>query len=140
MGNSRFTVAIHTLTLLAYCGEEALTSDFIAASVSTNPVVIRRLLASLRASRLVSSQGGPGGGWRLARPPAAIALRDVYRAVEEADLFPLHSGRPNPRCPVGGTIQSVLRGHYQDAQASLERELGRTTIADLLEEVRAAET
>jgi Rrf2 family protein len=134
--SSRYTVAIHVLTLLAYGGQDAMTSEHIASSVNTNPVVIRRLLASLRAANLVSSQGGPGGGWRLLQSPQKITLREVYRVVEGSTLFPLHTSTPNPRCPVGSKIQPVLASHFKSAQVALEDDLDRTTIADLIGEVR----
>jgi Rrf2 family protein len=132
-------VAIHILTLLAQgaAGGAPVTSEFIAGSVNTNPVVIRRLLAALREAGLVRSQGGPGGGWTLVVPAARISLRDVYRAVEQEPLFPLHPSAPNPRCPVGRTIQAALSAHYEEARRAVERDLARTTIAGLLEEVRA---
>ena len=134
--SSRFTVAIHILTLLAYGGGEAVTSEYIAGSVNTNPVVIRRLLSLLRAAKLVTSQGGPGGGWQLARAARGITLRDVYIATEGSTLFPMHPNAPNPRCPVGSTIQLALSGHFEDARHALEQRLGRTTIADLVQEVK----
>jgi Rrf2 family protein len=133
--SSRFTVAIHVLTLLAHDEGEQMTSEYIAGSVNTNPVVIRRLMALLRDARLVTSQVGVKGGWKLIRPPKGITLRDVYRAVEAGTLFPLHSSTPNPLCPVGRTIQSALAAHFEDAQLALEKDLERTTIADLLQQV-----
>jgi len=137
--SSRFTVAIHVLTLLARgVGDDSpTTSEFIAGSVNTNPVVIRRLLALLRKAKLVASQGGPGGGWHLVVAAGRITLRDVYRAVELDPLFALHASTPNPRCPVGRTIQEAVSGHYDKAQLAVEKELERTTIQDLLEEVNA---
>ena len=129
-------MAIHILTLLAHSGETPLTSEYIAASVNTNPVVIRRLLAFLRAAKLVTSQGGPGGGWQLIRTPHRISLRDIYRAVEGSTLFPLHSSTPNPRCPVGSTIQGMLAHHFEAAQHALEDDLARTTLDDLVKEVK----
>ena len=47
-------------------------------------------------------------------------------------LFPLHASRPNPRCPVGRSIQAAVSGHYDQARLALEEDLERTTIADLL--------
>lgn len=136
--SSRFTVAIHILTLLAHqSGGESVTSEYVAGSVNTNPVVIRRLFGLLRRAKLVRSQGGPGGGWRLTIPPRNITLREVFQAVERDPLFPLHAGVPNPRCPVGSRIQAALGEPYRAARQALERDLARTTIADLLEEVRA---
>lgn len=136
--SSRYTVAIHILTLLAYCEPESLTSEFIAGSVNTNPVVIRRLLGSLREAQLVASQAGPGGGWHLLREPRKITLRDVYHAIEGSSLFPLHASTPNPRCPVGKTIQSLLARHFESARKAMETALERTTIAALVEAVQAS--
>src|SRR5437667_14393 len=99
--SSRFAVAIHVLTLLA-SRDGPLTSEYIAGSVNTNAVVIRRLMKALRGAKLVVSQGGPGGGWRLARAPEAMSLRDVYRAVEDPPLFRQHD--PSSLCPIGSTI------------------------------------
>lgn len=135
--NSRFTVACHILTLLAHSPAEPMTSEYIAASVNTNPVVIRRVLGTLRSARLVTSQGGNGGGWRLASAPAVVTLRDVYQAVEDEPLFPLHHREPNQNCPVGRHIQQALTGAFAAATRALEDELARTTIADLLREVQA---
>ena len=43
--SSRFSIGVHVLTLLATTPPgELLTSDRMAASVGTNPVVIRRIL------------------------------------------------------------------------------------------------
>jgi Rrf2 family protein len=133
--NSRFAVAIHTLTLLALSRDEIVTSEYIASSVNTNPVVVRRVLGALRARHLVTSQGGNGGGWQLVRGPEAITLREVYRAVEDEALFPLHHRPPNPHCPVGGRIQRVLTAHFAGAARAMEEELARTTVADVLQEV-----
>jgi Rrf2 family protein len=137
MSNTRYTVAIHVLTLLAYAGPEALTSDYIAGSVNTNPVVIRRILARLRAARLVRSQGGPGGGWQLLRAPEAIHLQQVLVAVGADASFPLHAASPNVQCPVGRSIQDLLTHHFRLAQEALERQLAGVTLADLVAGVKA---
>lgn len=133
--SSRFAVATHILTLLTLHREEPLTSEYIAGSVNTNPVVIRRVLGDLRAAGLVGSQSGNGGGWWIAGDPAAITLRDVYRAVEGDALLPLHHRPPNPECLVGKNIQQALTRHIDAAQHALEEELARTTIADMLQDV-----
>ena len=63
-------VAVHVLTLLALSAEERRSSRYLAGSVATNPVVIRRLLAQLAQAGLVESAHGATGGFRLARPAA----------------------------------------------------------------------
>ncbi len=46
--SSRFTVAVHILALIKIEKNYALTSNQIAESVNTNPVVIRRLMGNLK--------------------------------------------------------------------------------------------
>ncbi|MYW21327.1 transcriptional regulator [Streptomyces sp. SID2955] len=135
--NSRMTVAVHVLAWMALVhgrGRDVVTSDQIAASVATNPVVIRRSLADLRKAHLVTVRHGAGAGWTLAREPEAIALLDVYRAVHDEPLFALHRGEPNQACPVGRGIQSALRHVYDDAEEAVRRELAGVSVADVLRE------
>jgi Rrf2 family protein len=136
--SSRFTVAVHVMTLLASEEGKPITSEYIAGSVNTNPVVIRRALGLLSKAKLVRSVEGAGGGTLLAKRPAQISLADVFRAVEQGELFSLPRSRPNPYCPVGKSVQGVLGRHTQELEKRIEQEMSRTTIADLLAEVRQA--
>jgi Rrf2 family protein len=137
MVNCRFTVSIHVLCLLASQHKAALTSEYIAGSVNTNPVVIRRILAVLRRAGLVRSQPGVSGGWVLVADPKAINLGRVYQIVNPGTVFSMHARPPNPRCPVGGNIQRGLSTHYLKAQAAMEAELASSSIADVLQDVLA---
>lgn len=138
MVNSKLTVGIHMLTLLALAGATPLKSETIAGSVNTNPVVIRRLLALLRRAGYVESTSGPGGGWRLKCAPSDIKLSGVRAAIEEnRAVFPLHNSDPNAACPVGGNIQDVLVGIYDDAVRAVDRQLALTTIGDVLASIQA---
>jgi Rrf2 family protein len=133
--NSRLTIAVHALTWLALAqrrGHAQLTSDEVAASVNTNPVILRRSLGDLRRAGLVTVRHGAGGGWSLARAPADITLLDVYAAVEQEPLFGLHHCEPNQACPVGRGIRPALGHVYGNLERTVRRELGTTSIADVL--------
>src|SRR6185369_8835448 len=101
--NARMTIAVHALTWLALAqqrGREVLTSDEVAASVNTNPVILRRSLGDLRRAGLVSVRHGTGAGWTLARDPSRITLRDIYDAISGEDpVFAMHHTEPNLECP-----------------------------------------
>ena len=130
-------MAVHVLTVLAYHKDQRVTSTCLASSVNTHPVVVRRLLLALQAARLVKTRRGAGFGSRLARSPARIQLAQVYRAVETDEPFVMPRGKPNPECPVGHCIQSELREVFLSARSALERELRKTTLADVLGQVNA---
>ncbi|MBV9772582.1 MAG: Rrf2 family transcriptional regulator [Gemmatimonadetes bacterium] len=137
--NSRFATAVHILTLVARGEGEPVTSEYVAGSVNTNPSLVRRLLSQLTRAGLTTAQMGAGGGALLARPADRITLRDVYRAVDEGEIFAMHREQPNPACPVGRNIQSLLEARFDAATRALERELERTTIADVAADVGARE-
>ena len=128
--SSKLSVGIHMMTIFALKPGEPLTSEFIACSVNTNPVVIRRLLGSLRAAGIVESKTGVNGGWSLLVPPERLTLLDILRAVEpQSEFFALHRSEPNPECPCGQHIQSVLTDVYAHVQDSMSRQLSSYNIA-----------
>ncbi len=133
--DQRFAVSVHILTLLADSGGP-LTSEVIASSVDTHPVVIRRVMGHLRRHGLVTSRPGVKGGWQLRRTPGRISLREVYQTVNHAHVLALHR-HPDPHCRVGGRIQASLGDVFENAQQALEGSLARVTIADMLHDVRA---
>jgi Rrf2 family protein len=134
--STRFTVTLHILTLLASEPGKALTSEYVAGSVNTNPVFVRRLLGALRKKGWVSSQPGNGGGWELTANPDRLTLADVRRAVNEGSPFSMHNQPPNPACPIGKNIQGALESLYDGAERAMEEELSRTTITSLLSSVQ----
>jgi Rrf2 family protein len=130
--NSRFSTAVHILTLLASTPEQRLTSEWIAGSVGTNPVVIRRQLAVLREAKLVESKGARGGGWALARSPEAIKLSQVRAALGDEATFRMHKNDPSPNCVVGQNVRQALQAVYEDVEKAVMRSLQTRTIKDLL--------
>lgn len=136
--SSRFAVAVHILALMALDGEKPITSEQIARSVNTHPVVIRRLLGRLRRGRLVIAVPGVGGGARLARPPEQITLLQVYRSVEDGDLFSLPQHPPDPACTCGRNIETVLRHVFAQAEEALASELADVTVAQVLHGLQTA--
>jgi Rrf2 family protein len=134
----RFAMAVHVLTVLAYKEGDRVTSALLATSINTNPVIVRRLLLALQRARLVETGKGAGSGSRLSRSPARINLAEVFRAVEDAEPFATPSRKPNVACPVGYCIREALEKVFASAQTALERDLGKTTLAGLIDTVKAS--
>jgi Rrf2 family protein len=136
--SSRSAVAIHALTMLARFGH-SLTSAEIADSLASNPVLVRRILGSLRDARLVWSTEGRSGGWSLARAPHEITLYDAFIAVEAGPILSRHAHPPSAACEVGRHMQALLEAEFQDAERAMKERLSRTTIAHLVQQVLARE-
>ena len=139
--NSRLTIAIHALCwleLAARRGYPSLSSERVAASLASNPALVRKALGPLRDAGLVTAGRGPGAGWSLARPAATIRLDQVYDALGAEAPYALHAHEPNQDCPVGFGIRPVLAEVYAEAEDAVRRSLAHHTVADLLDTLLTA--
>jgi DNA-binding IscR family transcriptional regulator len=134
--SNRFAVAVHIMTLLDVSEGERMTSELIAGSVNTNPVVIRRIIGMLSKAGLVTTNAGVAGAV-ITRPTDQITLLDIYQAVTspmQDELFAIHE-KPNPNCGVGRNIQTSLEKAFNEAQQAMENKLGQITLAEISGEV-----
>lgn len=131
--SSRFTIAIHIFACIdTFEKDYKITSDFLAASTNVNPVIIRKILAQLKAAGLVTVARGTGGA-SIAKPLHDITFLDIYRAVEcigNGELFHFHEN-PNTNCPVGKNIHLILDDKLQKVQEAMEHELAAFTLEDV---------
>ena len=76
--------AVMAMTDLAARGEgRAVPLAEIAARQDISQPYLEQLFARLRRRGLVRSVRGPGGGYRLANPPAKTCVGDIVSAVDE---------------------------------------------------------
>ena len=136
--SSRFTVALHIFTCVEVFRDECkVTSDFLARSINTNPVIIRKILTQLKNAGLITVARGTGG-ITVTRPLGEITFYDVYKAVdavEDDTLFRFHD-KPNPQCPVGRNIHTLLDAKLADIQNAMEEEMRKHTLAELRDDMR----
>ena len=131
--SSRFTIALHIFTCVeTFKNDYKITSDFLARSINTNPVIIRKILTQLKNAGLITVARGTGG-ISPTRPLKEISFYDVYQAiepVENGDLFNFHNS-PNPQCPVGKNIHALLDDKLKTIQLAMENEMKKYTLDDL---------
>ena len=88
MINKSSLLAIQALTELAQLPPgECEGAAAIAERIGAPANYLGKILQSLVAHRLVSSQKGKGGGFRLDRSPKKISLFDVVTAIEDTDKW-----------------------------------------------------
>ena len=125
-----FAIGVHALALLAQLSD-ATSSAYVAGSVNTHAVSLRRVVIRLVRAGLVTSREGRDGGYCLARPAAEITLADVYRALRAAGPLPPSPAVPNPQCPVGSGIRAALGEVADAAERRLLDDLAGHTIAEV---------
>ena len=133
--SQRFPLAAHALAFLAHAQafgpEAAVSSTALAASMPTNPVVVRRVTAMLARAGLIGARpGARGGAWLLACPEA-ITLDKVLEAV--GGCASLGCPPPGARgCPVGERIPLAVGHAIAAAEGAAAERLSHITVADLL--------
>lgn len=137
--DSRLSGVLHLLLHMAQA-ERAMTSEVLARSMDTNPVVIRRILAGLREKGYVASEKGHGGGWTLACDLSKVTLRDVYLALGAPDLLAIGNRTDAPGCLVEQAVNARLSKSFDDAEALLLSGFGEVSLAMLNDEVGARMT
>ena len=92
----------------------------------------RKILTQLKNAGLINVIRGTGG-IELTRDLKDITFYDVYQAIEpleDGNLFRFHES-PNPECPVGRNIHSLLDDKLKSIQEAMESEMKKYTLNDL---------
>jgi len=104
--------------------------------VNADRTFVRKSLSKLSKAGLVVTKRGKSGASMLARSPRQITLLDIYRASEAPAAFTIHSYPAEKRCPVSCQLKECMMGLLSKAQLSFERSLAKTTLADLVGQIR----
>ncbi|MBZ5502536.1 MAG: Rrf2 family transcriptional regulator [Acidobacteriia bacterium] len=79
--------AIRAMTHLADSPEGVARAQEIAEAEDIPLPILSKVLQDLARDGLLKSRRGPGGGFRLARGPEHISLRDVVAAIDGTEDF-----------------------------------------------------
>jgi Rrf2 family protein len=107
--------ALRAAIELAAAPDGRLTAEHLAQAQDIPETALETILTHLRRSNIVRSQRGPDGGFWLARPPAAISLAQIIRAIDGQSPG-ARAERPEGERPEGGRLEN-----YRGAAAPLER-------------------
>jgi len=132
--STRFSDSVHILAFIEIYQDQRLSSELIASSIETSPVVVRRLMGILRENGLIATKKGTAEP-KLSKSPDEITLLDVYLATKgDKQLFTLDTNT-NPDCIVGGNIQKVLGAYYEDAKMAALRKFNNVSLQDIIETI-----
>ncbi|MGN0644615.1 Rrf2 family transcriptional regulator [Gemmiger sp.] len=137
--STQFTVSVQMMILVAIADGQKITSSMIAESTGCNPVMVRQQFGKMKEAGLLRISPGRGTT-TLARDPQQITLWDVFAASEGGSRKDLFSFHPNIShiCKVGRSFETVLSTHLDDTVLAMRKSLEKVTLAQLIEEIRAA--
>lgn len=124
------TVAMADLALSAR--ENLVTLGEISKRQNISMPYLEQLFVKLRRSKLVVSVRGPGGGYRLAKPPHEIRIVDVLTAVEES-VDAMSQGAGASGGLSGSKAQSMANRLWEGLSAHVFVYLHQTRLSDVVE-------
>jgi Rrf2 family protein len=120
--------AVRAALELAAADGKPVKGERLAASQDIPLQFLEHILLELKHARLVQARRGARGGYWLARPPEAITVADVIRAVE-GPLANIHEAAPE-ELHYGGAAER-LRDVWVAVRANLRAVLESVTLADI---------
>ena len=126
---ARVDYAVRAALELAAAAPGALTCDAIATAQGIPNRFLQAILSDLQHARLVTSQRGREGGYRLALPPSEVSIARVMR-IEQGFLAEVHGQRPED-VEYPGTA-APLAGVWVAAREAYRRVLEEVTLADVV--------
>ncbi len=126
--------AIHILLMIAELSpHQKVTSEYLASSVGSNPVEIRKLLGSLKKAGIIDVTRGSGGA-TLTRRPEDITLLDIFTAVDSTSLDELIGVHTHaaPQCLFGKNIVTLLSEPYSKVGDAVRDTMSGVTLDQLL--------
>ncbi|MGY1743935.1 RrF2 family transcriptional regulator [Blastococcus sp. SYSU D00695] len=126
---ARVDYAVRAAVELAAAAPDALTCAEIATAQDIPARFLQAILGDLQHARLVTSQRGREGGYRLALPASEISIARVMR-VEQGFLAEVHGQRPEDVDYPGSA--EPLAAVWVAARAAYRRVLEEVTLADVV--------
>lgn len=127
----------HACTLLAVLPDgAALPAAELARYHGVPPAYLAKHLQACARAGIVETVTGPRGGYRLARPPAAITVLDVVEAIDGVTpafrCAEIRRRGPTAAAPERYTGRCGIHRAFLDADVAWRDVLRRTSIADLV--------
>lgn len=117
------------LALAAAPAQSPMKGEMLATAQRVPVKFVENTLVELRRAGIVTSQRGPEGGYRLARPTDEIAVADIFRALE-GPLAEVRGERPEDMVYDGPAAH--LQEVWVAVRAALRLVLESVTLADVL--------
>jgi len=119
-----------------HCGGACrLNATVLSVETDVPLPTVQKLVSRLSAAGLIESARGTGGGFRLARPAAAISLADIIEAVEGPIAMTACVDETRHDCAIEENCR--VKPHWGVVNAAVRGALAGVSLASLSAQARA---
>ena len=122
-----YSLALHSMALLASDNGQSLTTHQIASSLGASEAHLSKVMQRLTKAGFLNSSRGPGGGFALKKPAEEITLLDIYNHIEGPLIYDdcLFDTR------ICGSDHCIFNGLIEDINSQFKDYLEHTNIYDI---------
>lgn len=118
-----------------HCGGACrLNATALAGETGLPLPTVQKLVSKLSAAGLIESARGTGGGFRLARPAAAISVADIVEAIEGPIALTACVDSGKHDCTIEGACR--VKPHWNAVNGAVKGALAGVSLASLATPVR----
>lgn len=130
--STRTTYGLRAMIRLAENHEKgSLALSTIAKEENLSLGYLERIFARLKKSKLVTSEMGMSGGYRLAEKPEKIGIYDIVKSLE-GDLNPFHCVEDNGQVVCGHKCNCGATAVLVKVQSAIIKSLREMNLGDLV--------
>ncbi len=112
-----------------HCGDGRITAVQLASETGLPQPTVQKLVSKLSTAGLLRSVRGAGGGFKLARPAAAISLADVIEAIEGPIAMTACVETTRHDCALEGSCK--VQPHWPQVNQAVRSALANVPITSL---------
>jgi Rrf2 family protein len=122
-----YSLALHSLALLASDNGRSLTTHHIASTLGASEAHLSKVMQRLTKAGFLNSSRGPGGGFALKKPAEEITLLDIYSHIEGPLIYDdcLFDTR------ICGSDHCIFDGLIGDINRQFKNYLENTSLCDI---------
>jgi len=114
-----------------HCGGTRINAGLLAEETGIPLPTVQKLVSRLSAAGLLRSARGAGGGFKLARPAAAISLAEIVEAIEGSIAMPSCVEKGRHDCGLEGTCN--VQAHWPVVNQAVRGALAGVPLTRLVE-------
>jgi len=134
--STKLSTSVKALCYLEKVFPKPVTSFQIADAVGINSSKLRKILSMLVKNKIVESNAGTSGGFKLKKQPSEIHLQEIYCAIEDRKAFHLDVRKDSiKKDSLADKLNFYFLDLFSEVQVEIEDKMKKITLKSIINKV-----